>query len=140
MEGYRRRPHAPIPLCPAHAQSTASMVRLPTLAKLRWRVDVAISTSALKRALKPAVLLEVTTSAGAIHTFEVPADKFHMLRYNVAYMLKVGPPRLLLFFTLWELFGVFVFIHQCFHSPGNGGSGEPARAAIVSPVFVLKGG
>ncbi len=65
------------------------MVRLPTLKSLRWRVDVAISTSALKRALKPSVLMELTLTTGQVHTFEVPADQFHKLRYNVSYLLKV---------------------------------------------------
>ncbi len=63
-------------------------MRLPTVASLRWRVDVAISTSALKRALKPAVLMELALTTGAVHTFEIPVDQFHKLRYSVAYVLK----------------------------------------------------
>lgn len=41
------------------------------MTKFRWRVDVAISTSALKRALKPSVLMEMTLSSGKICVFEV---------------------------------------------------------------------
>lgn len=61
---------------------------LPSLDSLRWRVDVAISTSALNRVLEPSVLMELKLSDGKIHTFEVSLSKFHELRYNVAYVLK----------------------------------------------------
>jgi len=61
---------------------------LPSLDSLRWRVDVAISTSALNRVLEPSVLMELKLSDGKIHTFEVSSSKFHELRYNVAYVLK----------------------------------------------------
>lgn len=61
---------------------------LPTLDSLRWRVDVAISTSALNRVLEPTVLMELKLSDGKVHTFEVSLSKFHELRYNVAYVLK----------------------------------------------------
>lgn len=60
----------------------------PSLDHLRWRVDVAISTSNLSRALQPSVMMEMTLSNGDIKTFEVPVDKFHELRYNVAKVLK----------------------------------------------------
>ncbi|XP_072040400.1 COMM domain-containing protein 5-like [Amphiura filiformis] len=62
--------------------------RLPTLQRLKWRLDVAISTSALNRVLEPTILMETTLSDGAVHNFEVPISKFHELRYNVAYVLK----------------------------------------------------
>ncbi|XP_020910047.1 COMM domain-containing protein 5 [Exaiptasia diaphana] len=61
---------------------------LPKLDSLRWRVDVAISTSALNRVLEPSILMETQLSNGSIQTFEVPLSKFHQLRYNVAYVLK----------------------------------------------------
>ncbi|EDO40800.1 predicted protein [Nematostella vectensis] len=62
--------------------------RLPKLDALRWRVDVAISTSALNRSLEPSIMMETKLSNGETHTFEVPVTKFHQLRYNVAYVLK----------------------------------------------------
>ncbi|XP_038063090.1 COMM domain-containing protein 5-like [Patiria miniata] len=62
--------------------------RLPTLDRLRWRLDVGISTSALNRVLEPTILMETTLSNGSIHNFEVPVSKFHELRYSVAYVLK----------------------------------------------------
>jgi hypothetical protein len=68
--------------------SEESRVRLPRLSNFKWRVDVAISTSLLKRALKPAVLMQMTLSDGKIHTFEMPVEQFHKLRYNVAFVLK----------------------------------------------------
>ena len=60
----------------------------PTLAQLRWRVDVAISTSSLSRVLRPTVMLQLTLSDGRVHLFEVPLSQFHELRYNVAAVLK----------------------------------------------------
>ncbi|KAL4230190.1 nucleic acid-templated transcription [Mactra antiquata] len=62
--------------------------RLPQVDRLKWRVDVGISTSVLNRVLEPTVLMEMTLTDGNIHTFEVPVAKFHELRYNVAYVLK----------------------------------------------------
>ena len=49
-------------------------------------------SSGLKRTLKPSVLLQLRLSDGRITTFEVPVDKFHQLRYNTAFVLKVRPP------------------------------------------------
>ncbi|KAF7707199.1 COMM domain-containing protein 5 [Silurus meridionalis] len=62
--------------------------RLPKLEKLRWRVDVAISTSSLSRALQPSILMQLKLSDGNLHQFEVPMSKFQELRYNVTLILK----------------------------------------------------
>ncbi|XP_075040375.1 COMM domain-containing protein 5 [Mixophyes fleayi] len=62
--------------------------RLPTVEDLRWRVDVAISTSSLSRALQPSILMQMKLSNGESHRFEVPVAKFQELRYNVALILK----------------------------------------------------
>lgn len=59
----------------------ASRVKLPGLSNFKWRVDVAIATSSLKRALKPSVLMQMTLDNGKIHTFEMPVEQFHKLRY-----------------------------------------------------------
>uniref|UniRef100_F6QHB0 COMM domain-containing protein 5 n=1 Tax=Xenopus tropicalis TaxID=8364 RepID=F6QHB0_XENTR len=63
-------------------------VRLPALEDMRWRVDVAISTSSLSRALQPSILVQLKLSDGTSHRFEVPVAKFQELRYNVALILK----------------------------------------------------
>merc|ERR1712002_56550 len=60
----------------------------PTMQDLRWRVDVAISTTTLNRSLEPSVLFDLKTSAGENHTFEVSKEKFHVLRYAVAEALN----------------------------------------------------
>jgi hypothetical protein len=70
------------------AVALAHKPAFPTLARLRWRVDVAISTSALSRVLRPTVLMELTLSDGRVHAFEVPLSQFHELRYSVAAVLK----------------------------------------------------
>ncbi|XP_053555145.1 COMM domain-containing protein 5 [Bombina bombina] len=63
-------------------------IRLPTVEDLRWRVDVAISTSSLSRALQPSILMQMKLSDGSSHRFEVSVAKFQELRYNVALILK----------------------------------------------------
>ncbi|XP_058253715.1 COMM domain-containing protein 5 [Hemibagrus wyckioides] len=62
--------------------------RLPKLETFRWRVDVAISTSSLSRALQPTILMQLTLFDGNLHQFEVSLSKFQELRYNVAHILK----------------------------------------------------
>ncbi|NXL41976.1 COMD5 protein, partial [Podilymbus podiceps] len=62
--------------------------RLPGVQDFKWRVDVAISTSSLARALQPSILMMMKLSDGTAHRFEVPLAKFQELRYNVALILK----------------------------------------------------
>ncbi|XP_028571406.1 COMM domain-containing protein 5 [Podarcis muralis] len=62
--------------------------KLPRIEDFKWRVDVAISTSSLARALQPSILMQLKLSDGSAHRFEVPAGKFQELRYNVALILK----------------------------------------------------
>jgi hypothetical protein len=50
-------------------------VRFPTLADLRWRVDVTISTSSLNRVLKPTLLFQLTLSDGTITTAHARARR-----------------------------------------------------------------
>ncbi|KAM9849945.1 COMM domain-containing protein 5 [Aulostomus maculatus] len=61
---------------------------LPSVEEFRWRVDVAISSSSLARALQPSVLMQMKLSDGSFHRFEVPVSRFQELRYNVALILK----------------------------------------------------
>lgn len=61
---------------------------LPHVSRLCWRVDVAISTSALARSLQPSVLMQLKLSDGSAHRFEIPTAKFQELRYSVALVLK----------------------------------------------------
>ncbi|NXD54071.1 COMD5 protein, partial [Corvus moneduloides] len=62
--------------------------RLPSIRDFKWRVDVAISTSSLARALQPSILMMMKLSDGTAHRFELPVAKFQELRYNVALILK----------------------------------------------------
>jgi len=50
-------------------------------------VDVAISSASLPKVMRPVVTMEARTSDGAVHTFEVPPERFHELRYSVAKVL-----------------------------------------------------
>ena len=65
-----------------------SVPRHPSLARLRWRLDVALSSSALAKVMRTVVILEATLSTGRMVTLEVPADKFAELRYGVAKTLQ----------------------------------------------------
>jgi hypothetical protein len=65
-----------------------SSVSCPSLENIRWRVDVAISTSALSKCLKPSILMQMALSDGSIKNFELPLEKFHDLRCNVAKALR----------------------------------------------------
>ncbi|XP_039267738.2 COMM domain-containing protein 5-like [Styela clava] len=62
--------------------------RYPTLNSFRWRVDVGISTASLNRVLEPTILMEMDLKDGKKQSFEVSKEKFHELRYAVAYVLK----------------------------------------------------
>jgi len=62
--------------------------RLPTLEGLDWRVDVAISTGVLNRVLVRGVTVDMTTTDGDIHNFEMSVEKFHDLRFHVATVLN----------------------------------------------------
>lgn len=66
----------------------ASRVALPSIAGVRWRVDVAISTTSLSRVFKPTVLLQLSLNDGRVRDFECSLDKFHELRYAIAKSLK----------------------------------------------------
>uniref|UniRef100_UPI00358EC8C5 COMM domain-containing protein 5 n=1 Tax=Myxine glutinosa TaxID=7769 RepID=UPI00358EC8C5 len=70
------------------AARTRKQQPLPRLAGCCWRVDVAISTSCLARALQPSVMMNMSLSDGTERRFEVSVNKFQELRYNVALLLK----------------------------------------------------
>ncbi|XP_077165048.1 COMM domain-containing protein 5 [Paroedura picta] len=74
------------PILEATIQSQAN--KLPRIKDFKWRVDVAISTSSLARALQPSILMQMVISDGTAHRFEVPLAKFQELRYSVALILK----------------------------------------------------
>jgi COMM domain containing 5 len=68
--------------------ATGSAQACPRLTSTRWRVDVAISTSSLNKCLKPSILMQLGLSNGKLKNFELPIDKFHDLRFNVAKALR----------------------------------------------------
>lgn len=70
------------------AAAAQSDPRLPSLQEFQWRVDVAISTGSVSRALQPSVLMQLRLSDGSVQQFQVPVSKFQELRYNVALILK----------------------------------------------------
>uniref|UniRef100_A0ACB8FYS6 Uncharacterized protein n=1 Tax=Sphaerodactylus townsendi TaxID=933632 RepID=A0ACB8FYS6_9SAUR len=57
------------PILEATIQNQVS--KLPRVRDFKWRVDVAISTSSLARALQPSILMQMELSDGTAHRFEV---------------------------------------------------------------------
>lgn len=59
-------------------------IRFPRLEKLRWRIDVSISSGSLSRVMRPSILMQIQLSSGKISTFEVSVEQFNQLRYGTA--------------------------------------------------------
>jgi hypothetical protein len=55
---------------------------------MSWRVDASISTSSLSRTLEPSIMVEMNLSNGQKYSFEMTLSSFHLLRFNVAIVLK----------------------------------------------------
>jgi len=72
----------------AAAASSTKRNALAGIADLSWRVDVAVSTTALSRVFKPSIIMQLTLTDDTIKTFECSVDRFHELRYAVAKLLK----------------------------------------------------
>ena len=85
---YGKKPASTQPPPKSLAPRPTSDLRWPTIADVRWRVDVTISTSAMQRVLQPSVLMELEMSDGTLEQFELSLEKFHELRYSVARTLK----------------------------------------------------
>lgn len=49
----------------------------PRIVGVKWRVDVAISTSHLERVMRPSIMMELALSDGTLKTFEVSAVHHH---------------------------------------------------------------
>eukprot|EP00656_Telonema_subtile_P018921 TRINITY_DN20279_c0_g1_i1.p1 TRINITY_DN20279_c0_g1~~TRINITY_DN20279_c0_g1_i1.p1 ORF type:complete len:259 (+),score=72.00 TRINITY_DN20279_c0_g1_i1:83-859(+) len=60
---------------------------LRQLKELRWRVDVHISTSSLRKKMKPTILMQLMFEDGAIKTLECSPEMFQDLRYSVTKLL-----------------------------------------------------
>jgi len=60
----------------------------PRLKRLRWRVDVTISTSTVSRVMRPTVLMQLILSDGSIKIFEASPEQVHRLRYGIAKVLR----------------------------------------------------
>ena len=63
-------------------------IRFPKLDKLRWRIDVVISSGSLSRVMRPYILLQMILSDGRIETFEVSQEQFNQIRHGVAKVLR----------------------------------------------------
>ena len=83
--------HSRVTLEEATAQHST---RFPAVVDLKWRIDVTISSSAARRAMTPTILMQLTLSDGSVHSFEMPQEQFHSMRYNVARtLLEMGDVR-----------------------------------------------
>ena len=62
--------------------------RSVSLKSFNWRIDVSISTSSLIRNLNPSIIMQMELSNGKIIYFNMSLNSFHLLRFNVAFVLK----------------------------------------------------
>ena len=53
-----------------------------------WRLDVAISSSAIAKVMEPQVNFDLTLDDGQKKEFSMTQDKFQQLRFSVASILK----------------------------------------------------
>ncbi|XP_073984036.1 COMM domain containing 5 Like Sm protein 4 [Rhodnius prolixus] len=59
-----------------------------TIKDIFWRVNIVISSRDLSRVLEPVVFMELVMLDDTVQSLEVPLSKFHILRQNVALLLK----------------------------------------------------
>eukprot|EP00658_Telonema_sp_P-2_P021280 TRINITY_DN1846_c0_g1_i1.p4 TRINITY_DN1846_c0_g1~~TRINITY_DN1846_c0_g1_i1.p4 ORF type:complete len:131 (-),score=39.79 TRINITY_DN1846_c0_g1_i1:197-589(-) len=69
------------------AELSTQVPKLRQISDLRWRVDVHISTSSLRKKMRPSILMQLLFEDGAIKTFECSPEMFQDLRYNVTKLL-----------------------------------------------------
>jgi hypothetical protein len=60
----------------------------PSFADLQWRLDVAISSSAVGKVLRPHLTMQCSLDDGSETTFAVSKESFNELRFTVAKLLK----------------------------------------------------
>ena len=63
-------------------------IKLPTISDCNWRTEVTITSSCMKRVMKPSVFMQFTMSDGTVRQFDIDVEKFHKLRYSVANVLR----------------------------------------------------
>jgi len=68
--------------------SKSLRIRHPRLDRLKWRIDLTISSAKVKTVLVPCVTMQLALSNGRIVTMELTKEKFSALRYNVAKVLS----------------------------------------------------
>jgi hypothetical protein len=68
--------------------ATLHRVGFPVLRRLRWRVDVVISTGSLGRVMKPVLMLQMILNDATVKTFEVSVEQFNQLRFGAAKVLQ----------------------------------------------------
>lgn len=91
---------------------------------LNWRVDVGISSSSVLKLIVATVVFQVETSDGRVYCFEVPLNKFHLLRFSVAQALKeiddlLNRNVLKIYdwiFDIWKQFDLILSIFYCIYS------------------------
>lgn len=76
-------PTTPVPT-PSHAPPLPLPLHPP---RVRWRVDVTLSTSDVAKVLRPNIVMRFDLTDGTSRTFEVPLARFHEMRRGVAVML-----------------------------------------------------
>eukprot|EP01041_Mallomonas_annulata_P007111 gene7111-14461_t len=63
---------------------TIEPMGFPKIKKLRWRVDVVMSSGTLSKVMQQTVTMQISTTDGMVRTFEVSQEKFAEMRQGVA--------------------------------------------------------
>lgn len=72
---------------PLEAKFISNRTQCAKLERLRWRIDVTISSSSLSRIMRPNILVQIVLKDGRARTFHLSIEEFSQLRYNVAKVL-----------------------------------------------------
>jgi hypothetical protein len=75
-------------LLPPGLVSKCTTPQYPRIKRVNWRVDVSISTSSLSKTMEPCVLVQLNLTDDRLVCFEIALVNFHVLRFNVALVLK----------------------------------------------------
>jgi hypothetical protein len=60
----------------------------PGLADMKWRIDVAMTSSVLSRVFRPSITMQLRLTDGTLRAFDVSLKEFHALRHGVAKVLR----------------------------------------------------
>ncbi|CAG9762339.1 unnamed protein product [Ceutorhynchus assimilis] len=58
------------------------------VSSIKWRIDISLFNSSLLNKTPPNIILSIKLKNGKLHTIELNPKAFHMMRFNIALILK----------------------------------------------------